>query len=79
MDINMALETVGELLEHYFTMRLTMAFLTLRNIFVLVMMAFYARNLTMFACRCLYFVIGLSMTAAANFIPYSITISDLER
>ena len=49
MNINVALQAVRELLEHDFTVRLAVAFLTLRNIFMLGMVAFYAGYLSVLA------------------------------
>jgi hypothetical protein len=49
VDIDVALQAVRELLEHYFTMRLAVAFLALRNIFVFGMVAFHAGYLTVLA------------------------------
>jgi hypothetical protein len=49
VDIDVTLQTVRELLEHDFTVRLAVAFLTLRNIFMFGMVAFHAGYLTVLA------------------------------
>ena len=49
MYVNVTLQAVRELLEHDFTVRLAVAFLTLRNIFVFRMVAFHAGNLSVLA------------------------------
>ena len=51
MDIDVTLQAVRDLLEHDFAVRLAVAFLTLRDIFVFGMVAFHAGNLTVLADR----------------------------
>ena len=79
MYINMALQTVREFLEYHLTVRLTMAFLALRNVFMLGMVAFCAGYLSVLAGSSFYLVINRRMTSSAYFILYRISITDLER
>jgi hypothetical protein len=79
MHIYMTLQAVREFFQNYFTMRLTMAFLALWNIFVLGMMALCTGYLPVLAGRSLYFVIDRGMTGAAYLVLHRVRIDDFER
>lgn len=78
MYVYVALQAVRELLKHYFAMRLTMAFLTLWNVFMS-RMALCARYLPVSALRILYLLVFLSMTGGADFVLCGIGVRYLER
>ena len=74
----MALEAVRELLQHYLTMRFTMAFLTLWNSSVFCM-AFCTGNLTVLARGLLNLVVYLTVACSADFILGRFRIRNLQR
>ena len=74
----MALEAVRELLQHYLTMRFTMAFLTLWNSSVFCM-AFCTGNLTVLARGLFDLVVHLAVASAADFVFGRLRIRDFQR